>query len=363
MSDQRTIEAYERDAERWVATTDRRDLEQVAWVENHRQPGPVVDIGCGPGWHLSELTAPAVGLDAAASMLAMVAGRAPEAHRLRALADRLPFASGSLGGAVANRVYLHLERQWLPLALADLHRALRTDGPVFACMIGTERGRRIRSSRGVAGRLFSGWDRDELTDVCIGAGFNVERLDVNRRPDQPSRLELRLRRSLTLPDTVGPAMTMLVCGLNPSIYSAEVGIGFGRPGNRFWPAAIEANLVSQDRDPRHALLNHGIGMTDMVKRATRRADELSTTEYRDGLARVERMVAWLQPRVVCFVGLAGWRAVVDRKAVAGLQAETIGDRPVYLMPSTSGLNASSRLGDLVDHLRRAGTLAAEQSTI
>jgi hypothetical protein len=57
------------------------------------------------------------------------------------------------------------------------------------------------------------------------------------------------------------------------------------------------------------------------------------------------------------VGLAGWRAAVDRKAVAGVQPEPFGGRPVYVMPSTSGLNAHSRLDDLADHLRAAAALA------
>jgi hypothetical protein len=57
------------------------------------------------------------------------------------------------------------------------------------------------------------------------------------------------------------------------------------------------------------------------------------------------------------VGLAGWRAAVDRKATAGVQPEPFGGRPLYVMPSTSGLNAHSRLDDLTTHLRSAATLA------
>ncbi|MGI9599129.1 MAG: mismatch-specific DNA-glycosylase, partial [Acidimicrobiales bacterium] len=143
----------------------------------------------------------------------------------------------------------------------------------------------------------------------------------------------------------------------PSIYSADIGIGFGRPGNRFWPAALDAGLVDRDRDPRRALTDNGIGMTDLVKRATRRADELASGEYREGLDRVRRLVEWLKPAVVCFVGLAGWRSAVDRSAVAGRQDDHFGGTPVYVMPSTSGLNANSRLADLVEHLRAAAAIA------
>ncbi len=91
-------------------------------------------------------------------------------------------------------------------------------------------------------------------------------------------------------------------------------------------------------------------MTDLVKRPTRRADELTTEEYAHGLRRVEHLVGWLQPRVVCFIGLAGWRSAVDSKAVAGLQERTLGGRPVYLMGSTSGLNAHATPTSLAEHL-------------
>ncbi len=148
-------------------------------------------------------------------------------------------------------------------------------------------------------------------------------------------------------------MRLLVCGLNPSVYSADAGIGFARPGNRFWPAAIAAGLVTVDRDDARAALAAGIGMTDLVKRATPRADELTRDEYRAGLARVERLVAVAPPGAVCFVGLAGWRAAVDRRAVAGVQPDAIGGRPAYVMPSTSGLNARTPPSELADHLRAA----------
>ena len=100
-----------------------------------------------------------------------------------------------------------------------------------------------------------------------------------------------------------------------------------------------------------------MGMTDFVKRATRTAAEVTVDEYRLGLARVERLVEWLAPRAVCFVGLSGWRAVVDRRAVAGPQERLIGGRPAYVMPSTSGLNARIPLPELSAHLAAAAVLA------
>jgi double-stranded uracil-DNA glycosylase len=98
---------------------------------------------------------------------------------------------------------------------------------------------------------------------------------------------------------------------------------------------------------------HGVGMTDIVKRATVAAKEITTAEYDAGLARVERLTRWLSPAVVCMVGLSGWRAVVARQARPGLQPDRFGGRPVYVMPSTSGANAHAQLPELVHHLRSA----------
>ncbi len=193
--------------------------------------------------------------------------------------------------------------------------------------------------------------RAEAVDLCFGAGFVLKQ----RRTNAPSALH----RFRTLPDTVGSGMKLLVCGLNPSPASADDGIGFARPGNRFWPAALAAGLVSRDRDPDHALHHHGMGMTDLVKRTTRRADELSAEEYTNGVERLTRMCERLRPRAIVMVGLAGWRASVAKSAKPGWQPTKVGPSPVYLMPSTSGLNASSQLADLAEHLRRAQVLEAE----
>jgi TDG/mug DNA glycosylase family protein len=292
-------------------------------------------------------------------MLALVTEHGPASPSVRASAGALPFAAGSLGGAVANRVLVHLANGVVPLALADLHRAAAVEAPVFVRVFGDEAGREIRDDGPFAGRLISGWPAGEFEDLCVGAGFTVEWSE--RSGDATgSSLGLRLRRARSLADTVGPGMRLLICGLNPSIYAADAGIAFARPGNRFWPAAMAAGIVGVARNPRRALLVDRVGLTDLVKRATRRADQLSDTEYRRGLERLERLAARFQPRAVCFVGLAGWRAAVDRRATAGVPDRTVGGRPVHLMPSTSGINALATPADLADHLRAAADLADSQ---
>jgi TDG/mug DNA glycosylase family protein len=195
------------------------------------------------------------------------------------------------------------------------------------------------------------WPRVRLPDVLTGAGFAPG--PVRKRA---ICLRVTVCRLRSLPDTVGPGMRVLVCGLNPSLVAADAGYGYAGRSNRFWSAALAAGLVTVARDPLHALLADRAGMTDLVKRATSGASVLTADEYRLGLARVRRLVEWLAPERVLFVGLAGWRAAVDRSASPGwqpagsFQAVAV---PAYVMPSTSGLNARTLLADLVAHMQAA----------
>ena len=219
----------------------------------------------------------------------------------------------------------------IPLAFADLHRSL-------------EVGRIVRIERTISADepLVPTWE-----SLAHGGGF------------VPTRSRGVFRRAHSLPDYVGPAMQILLVGLNPSPYAADAGVGFARPGNRFWPAMVAAGMVdhAHARDPRRLLVDHHIGMTDLVKRTTARASEVDDLEFREGHERVTALVDWLAPTVVCFVGLGGWRIAVDRRAVAGRQAQPMGSAIVYVMPNPSGLNARSTVDSLADHFREVRRLA------
>lgn len=198
-----------------------------------------------------------------------------------------------------------------------------------------------------------GWGDDPVArfaDVVLGAGFTL--VDGGRAV-RAGRLVATLRRERTLPDTVGPGLRLLVVGLNPSVIAADAGHGFASPSNRYWRAALAAGVVTATHDPPHALAVDRVGMTDLVKRATPKSAEVTVAEYGAGADRVDRLCAWLQPAAVCLVGLEGWRAARAKGAQPGWQRDGLGGRPTYVMPSTSGLNASVRIDDLVAHLRRA----------
>jgi double-stranded uracil-DNA glycosylase len=346
-----TVRVYEEQADVWVSARPPKQVELAVDLAAASLPGrPVLDVGCGPGGHFRYLGEAVVGVDAAIGML-----RHAPAGSLVVQADlmALPFARGAFGGAWSRMSYHHVPKASLPLALAHLHSCMAVGAPL---VLVSQRG----SDEWVAGadtefpgRFFACWETDDLADVLVGAGFDVT--SVEPVGDEVVAWAARAR---TLPDTVGPDMRLLVCGLNPSLYAADAGAGFARRSNRFWPAMIAAGLVCEERawDPFHLLTAHGIGMTDLVKRATVAASELTVDEYRAGVERVERLVAWLRPGAVVFVGLDGWRKAIDRKAVAGEQVDGFGGVPAYVMPSTSGLNASSQREALAAHLRAAAQL-------
>ena len=356
--DRRTIEVYERGAHaygerRRAYAPDRAE----AFAAAVRPGGVRLDLGSGPGHYLPFLGGPVVAADAAVAMLVEARWRHGRVPALACDLEAVAVRPGSVAGVWASKCLQHIPGARLPLALAGLHRALEVGGVLDLTVFGGDGEARTDADDDFPDRLFTGWRPDVLDDLLVGAGFTVDEVVVSPRPDGWDAVSARATRARTLPDTVGAGMRLLVCGLNPSVYSADAGVGFARPGNRFWPAALAAGIATTDRSPDRALADHGVGMTDLVKRATPRADELTTDEYRAGVERVRRLVSWLRPGAVCFVGLAGWRAAVDRKAVAGVQPADLGGVPVYVMPSTSGLNARVPPAELADHLRAAADLA------
>ena len=348
--DRRTVDVYEENADDWVVHRKRPEPESLAPFAARVPPGtPRLDLGCGPGWHTAALGDPAVALDAAKAMLDLVATNAPRAFRVQADLEALPFRRAALGGTWAHKCYMHVPAERVPLALADLHRATEVGGALHL-QVTSDRQQENADDR-FPGRHFSWWPVARLRDVVEGAGFEAHSVI----DDGEEWIDVEATRARTLPDTVGPGMRLLLVGLNPSEYSADAGAGFARPGNRFWPAALAAGLVTQTHDPFHALRVDGVGMTDLVKRATPRADTLTRDEFRQGAARLERLVAWLEPGAVCFIGLSGYRAAVDRKAQSGWQAQPFGGRPAYVMPNTSGVNGHVKPAELAEHLRAAAT--------
>ena len=181
------------------------------------------------------------------------------------------------------------------------------------------------------------------------------------------RAELEAFRDATVPDLIGPGCRLLFVGINPSLWTAAVGAHFARRGNRFYPALLRAGIIErtvdaaagmsiQDRDH---LIAKGVGITNLVSRATARADELTGAELREGAERLRETVRAVQPRVVAVLGITAYRAAFDaRGATVGRQQSTFEGAELWVLPNPSGLNAH----ETVDSLAAAyGAAAAAAS--
>lgn len=143
----------------------------------------------------------------------------------------------------------------------------------------------------------------------------------------------------TLPDILRPGLDLVFAGINPSIYSAQRGHYFARPSNRFWPVLSASGLVPEPLRPEDdvRLPDFGIGLTDVVKRATPSAADLTPAELIAGAVLLRDKILHFAPRAVCFVGKIGFQAFSGCRNVAfGRQDAAIGDTALFVMPSTSG---------------------------
>jgi TDG/mug DNA glycosylase family protein len=178
--------------------------------------------------------------------------------------------------------------------------------------------------------------------------------------------ELQAFRGKTLPDLLGPATRLLFVGINPGLLTVAMQAHFGRRGNRFYPALHRAGIVDHVIDagdgmhPADAqlLLDRGIGITNLVRQATARADELTTAQLTAGAAALTRRVERMRPTVVAILGITAYRAAFARpKAAVGRQPEPLGPAELWVVPNPSGLNAHSSLADLASAYREVAVAA------
>jgi double-stranded uracil-DNA glycosylase len=171
-----------------------------------------------------------------------------------------------------------------------------------------------------------------------------------RPTPRPTPEALLRARGATVPDLVAHDLRVLFCGINPSLYSAAVGHHFARPGNRFWPTLQRAGFTERllRPDEERQLLTSGVGITNVVARASASADELTRDEYEHGTGTLLRKLRRYQPRVIAFLGLGAYRLVArSPRAQVGRQANALGGVEVWALPNPSGLNAHYQIADLV----------------
>jgi TDG/mug DNA glycosylase family protein len=176
-----------------------------------------------------------------------------------------------------------------------------------------------------------------------------------------TRAELEAYRGREVDDLVGPGLRLLFVGINPGLWTAAVRTHFAHPTNRFYPALAAAGITDYEVDrvagmtdaDRAHLLARGIGITNLVRRASARASELSREELREGGERLLEFVAEHRPRVVAVAGISAYRdAFAERAAALGRQPETLesasrwSGAALWVVPNPSGLNAHETVATL-----------------
>jgi double-stranded uracil-DNA glycosylase len=176
-----------------------------------------------------------------------------------------------------------------------------------------------------------------------------------------TREELESFRDCEVDDLVGPGLKLLFVGINPGLWTAAVKTHFAHPTNRFYPALAEAGITGETIDrvsgmtdaDRRDLIARGVGITNLVRRATARASELSRQELVDGGERLRELVADHRPAVVAIAGVTAYRdAFGERGATLGRQPQTLesaerwAGAELWVVPNPSGLNAHETVATL-----------------
>lgn len=189
-----------------------------------------------------------------------------------------------------------------------------------------------------------------------------------------TQAELQQFRDQEVPDLLGPDVRLLFVGINPGLWTAATQTHFAHPANRFYPALYRAGIITRPVDPsagmddeaRAHLRDRGIGFTNLVRRATARAAELSTAELRAGGAELVDTVARVRPRVVAVAGITAYRTAFSMpKAQSGRQPEPLAGSELWVVPNPSGLNAHETTATLAEAYgaaaRAAGVLSDQPS--
>lgn len=186
---------------------------------------------------------------------------------------------------------------------------------------------------------------------------------TQQEPFKPTKEQLAAAFGKTVPDVIARDLRVLFCGINPGLYTAAVGHHFARPGNRFWPALHRSGFTPKQLSPfdEDQLLLTGVGITNVVARATATAAELTKTDFIEGGRKLRAKVRRYQPGILAVLGVGAYREAFDRpKAVIGPQEELIHGTRVWVLPNPSGLNANYQLealAGLFERLRKAADKA------
>jgi double-stranded uracil-DNA glycosylase len=171
-----------------------------------------------------------------------------------------------------------------------------------------------------------------------------------------------------VPDLVAPGLRVLFCGINPGTVSGRLAQHFARPGNRFWKALHGSGFTDRLLAPAEqwALLQYGIGITNLVDRTSRAAADVAPAELRAGAGQLAEKADRWKPDWVAVLGVQAFRTAFRRpQAAIGRQPERVADSGLWLLPNPSGLQARYQLPEMISlfsELRAAAFSPARRSS-
>ncbi len=186
---------------------------------------------------------------------------------------------------------------------------------------------------------------------------------------RPSKAELLASAGNVVPDVIADELAVLFCGINPGLHTSFTGHHFAGPGNRFFPTLHASGFTPRQLKPaeKDELPALGLGITNVVSRATARADELTKEEFFAGGRTLVEKCERRRPTWLAVLGLGAYRTAFARpKAAVGPQPDhELGPTKIWVLPNPSGLNAHYKPADfarLFAQLREAAGLPDQKIT-
>nr|XP_012147705.1 PREDICTED: G/T mismatch-specific thymine DNA glycosylase-like [Megachile rotundata] len=168
----------------------------------------------------------------------------------------------------------------------------------------------------------------------------LEKFDKSKKKiDRFDGLSEEEVQKFTLPDYLEMNLDMVFVGINPSLMAAHRGRYYAGPGNHFYKLLYESKLTPRclTYEEDYKLLEYGIGLTNIVERATRSSADLKRLEIEKGSEVIKEKLYIYKPTIAVFNGKCIYKIFANKTADFnfGLQPECIGDTALWVTPSSS----------------------------
>ncbi|GER68877.1 hypothetical protein BpJC7_01800 [Weizmannia acidilactici] len=122
-----------------------------------------------------------------------------------------------------------------------------------------------------------------------------------------------------VPDYISKNLDILFVGFNPSLKLGKNGHHYANPNNRFWKILYYSGLMPKQYklEEDAGLLELEYGLTNIVARPTKAADEITKKEYEEGRSILKKKIEQYQPKIVCYVEKGVYQQFSKKRRRAG----------------------------------------------